>query len=87
MCHSCEHNHNHHSHEHSKSVMCGNNEYKFVSCEYKCCHQETEGDVHVAVDSCSCVECRESHTSYFIPLVIITSLYVAFLELYATLMI
>lgn len=85
MCHSCEHKHNHHSHEHSKSVMCGNNEYNFVSCEHKCCHEET--DVHVAVDSCSCVECRGNHTSYFIPLVIFTSLYLAYLELYATLII
>lgn len=86
MCHSCEHKHHHHHEEH-KQVVCGNNEYGFVACYHKCCHADAECDAHVSQISCSCVECHENHTSYYIPLILMISLYVAYLELYATLLI
>lgn len=86
MCHSCEHNHKNH-HEHHRNVVCGNNDFGFVACEHKCCHVESDCDMHVSLPLCSCLECHENNSSYFIPLTLIISFFVAYLELYATLLI
>lgn len=84
MCRSCEHNHKHHYHEHHVDVVCGNNDYGFVACNHHCCNSESDCDSSLDIIPCSCLECRENHTSYIIPLTFFTALLVAYLELYAT---
>ena len=87
MCRSCEHIHNNHKHEHHVAVVCGNNDYGFVACNHNSCRNESECESSLDSIPCSCVECREVHTSYIIPFIIISSFVVAILELYATLII
>ena len=87
MCQSCEHIHKHHKHEHHVDVICGNNDYGFVACAHDCCHDESDCSSSLDIIPCSCLDCREGHTSYFIPLILISSFVVAYLELYATLII